>query len=213
VIATPASGSDVAAFPSRVWLVAAVVVVLGAAGGVVAVTRARRSRHVCRVCGTRLETTGDMCATCRHEAADTLRRAAADRQRVQDDQERQLHERDEDERRRVARDAEDAQLRQQEEARRHDEEAQRLEEETRQREAQVVASQPVAVEETVAVFDPYAVLDVPRDATAEAIQTAYDQAKAKYDPDLVSGLGLEVQDHYKAKAEAVERAFKLLTAI
>jgi preprotein translocase subunit Sec63 len=60
------------------------------------------------------------------------------------------------------------------------------------------------------VFDPYAVLDVPGDASKEAIHAAYLEAKAKYDPDHVSHLGMDLQEHFKLKAQAVERAYQML---
>jgi curved DNA-binding protein CbpA len=62
------------------------------------------------------------------------------------------------------------------------------------------------------VFDPYAVLGVPPDASIEDIGVAYQKAKLKYDPDQVEHLSAEVQEHYRAKADAVERARQELTA-
>ena len=40
---------------------------------------------------------------------------------------------------------------------------------------------------------------------------AYEGAKAKCDPDLVSHLGYEVREHFEAKLQAIERAFQMLT--
>ena len=60
--------------------------------------------------------------------------------------------------------------------------------------------------------DPYEVLGVPRDASKDAIQSAYLEAKAKYDVDQVSHLGMDLQDHFRLKAQAVERAYQMLTS-
>lgn len=208
VVAPPPSG--MAAISSRAWLAAALVTTLCAVAVVAVAVRARRARRICQVCGTPVAL-GDLCAACRHEAADTLRRATADRQRAHDDQERKQREHDEHERRRVAREAHDAQQREQEAARRRDQEAQRVEEEARRREAQAAAPpRQTAAAETPDVFDPHAILGVPPGAGPDAIQAAYEEAKAKYDPELVSGLGVEIQNHYLTKAEAVDRAFEML---
>jgi preprotein translocase subunit Sec63 len=61
------------------------------------------------------------------------------------------------------------------------------------------------------VFDPYTVLGVSRDASQEDIHAAYQEARLKYDADQVDHLGLELQQHFKAKAQAVERAYQQLT--
>ena len=50
-----------------------------------------------------------------------------------------------------------------------------------------------------------------RIAHAHNTTIAYDQAKKKYDPDLVGHLSEEVQSHYRAKSEAVDKAFQTLT--
>ena len=60
-------------------------------------------------------------------------------------------------------------------------------------------------------FDPYEVLGVPRDATTSQIRDKYIYAMSKYDLANVEHLGPELQEHYKAKADAVERAFQMLT--
>ena len=59
--------------------------------------------------------------------------------------------------------------------------------------------------------DPYTILGVKPDAGPDAIRAAYEQAKKKYDPDLVGHLSEEVQAHYRAKSEAVDKAFQTLT--
>ena len=60
-------------------------------------------------------------------------------------------------------------------------------------------------------FDPYTVLGVPRGASTEDIGVAYQEAKLKYDPDQVTHLSVDVQQHFKAKAQAVERAYQSLS--
>jgi preprotein translocase subunit Sec63 len=52
---------------------------------------------------------------------------------------------------------------------------------------------------------------VPRDASEEDIRAAYQEARLKYDPDQVTHLSADVQEHFKAKAQAVDRAHKNLT--
>jgi hypothetical protein len=44
----------------------------------------------------------------------------------------------------------------------------------------------------------------------EAIEAAYQQARAKYDLELVADLGVELQDHYKRKGQAAQRAYEML---
>jgi preprotein translocase subunit Sec63 len=63
-----------------------------------------------------------------------------------------------------------------------------------------------------AASDPHSILGVPRDASADAIRAAYEEAKLKYDPSQVDGLSAEVQEHYRTKREAVELAYQNLTA-
>ena len=63
----------------------------------------------------------------------------------------------------------------------------------------------------MAVFDPYAVLGVPQGSSKEDIRAAYDAARLKYSPDLVTHLSPEVQEHFKAKAQAVELAYQKVT--
>ena len=99
----------------------------------------------------------------------------------------------------------ESRLRQQEEARQREEHARHQEEEARQR------SQSTVVAEEV--FDPYAVLDVPKGASKVAIDAAYLEAKAKYDPEHVSHLGMDLQEHFKLKAQAVERAYQMLSEV
>ncbi|MGE3511777.1 MAG: hypothetical protein AB7N65_23165 [Vicinamibacterales bacterium] len=208
--------------------------------------RARATVVLCRTCGE-LASSGDLCAACRHEAAETQRRVAAERSehhralaeaaqraeaisdepvaaragaslsgsspavplattaasaaspcepagatpnllRPSEQEAALLHEREQALRLHLEREA-----------------ARRRDEARRWQEAAVAA-----IAEEVP-FDPRAVLGVPADATPEQVRTAYDAARAKYAPEQVAHLGSELQDHYRAKAEAVERAFESLS--
>jgi preprotein translocase subunit Sec63 len=62
-----------------------------------------------------------------------------------------------------------------------------------------------------AEHDPYAILGVPREASPQEIERAYSVAVSKYDETQVAHLGDAIQAHYRAKAEAVEQAFRQLT--
>ncbi len=93
------------------------------------------------------------------------------------------------------------QARQQEKAHREAEAGLREEEDRRRR-------QTDPAEE---VFEPYSVLGVARDATQEDIRAAYQEARLKYNADNVTHLGAELQEHFKVKAQAVERAYQQLT--
>jgi preprotein translocase subunit Sec63 len=55
------------------------------------------------------------------------------------------------------------------------------------------------------------VLGVPRDASRETVDAAREAARLKYAPDHVAHLGPELQEHYRQKQEAVERAYQILT--
>jgi hypothetical protein len=162
------------------------------------------------VCGDAVPQAGDLCPKCRHEAAEALRQAAAARaneERAKAEEQRRESEREEERRRHRARDEEAARVRQQEETRRREEDAlrrQKEEEESRQRSR-------AAGDAAEDAFDPYTVLGVPRDASREAIDAAHQQGQLKYAPEQVAHLGSELQEHYKRKAEAVERAYKILT--
>ncbi len=190
------------------WIGVGLVTLVVAAGGVFLAMRARRAPLKCRVCGSAVPVAGELCQKCRHEAADALRRAAAERAeelKAQEEGRRRKIELEEEQRLQRARQEEEEQLRrqQQEEARERENEARRKREEEALR-----RSQAADVEEE---FNPYAVLEVSRDAGKDAIQAAYEQAKQNSDPALVSHLGMEVQEVFKAKALAVERAYQMLT--
>jgi flagellar biosynthesis GTPase FlhF len=193
--------------------------VLFAAGVAVLFLRSRREPVVptnCGRCGAAMPESGSLCVACRREAAEEVRRASAERanqERAQDDVARR--EREELElREQQARFEEEERLRQQELARQREEEEERLrqdqEEEARRQAAEVspAAVQAVQEEET----GPWAVLGVARDAGPDEIYAAYQEAKAKYDPDFVSHLGSDAQEHFKNKALAIDTAYQQLMA-
>jgi hypothetical protein len=206
---TPPSSSR----PFGMWIGAALaaLIVVGA-GGAFAARKSRRALGTCRTCGVTLAERGDLCQNCRHEAAEALRRATAERTdqaRAQDDERRRQAAREEEQRQQAARDDE-ARRRldeaQKEQARQQEAQAQRQREEEARRQRQANAG---AAEDEL---DPYVVLGLPQDADAAAVEAAYQAARAKYDGDLVDGLSAELQEHFKTKAEAVERAYATIAA-
>lgn len=208
-LAIPASETSSSLSP--VWIVVGVVTVVGAIGGAfLAIKSRRRSTRKCRVCGEDVSQSGDLCPKCRHEAAEALRHAAAERaghERAQLEEQNRQSQRVEELRRRREREDEEARVRLQDNAHQREEDARRKqkeEEESRQRSR-------AATFDTEDLFDPHAILGVPRDAGKEAIEAAYQQGQQKYAPEQVAHLGPELQEHYKRKAEAVDRAYKILT--
>ena len=181
-------------------------------GGVVFVARkSRRTTHPCRVCGI-VVADSDLCPTCRHEAAEALRRAAGERAQTQkalEEEERRQRESEAEEREKNARDEEEARLRELELARQRQEDEE-LQRQMPQTVSIASAPSPASVEEPD-VFDPYVVLGVPSEAGADAIREAYRQAMTKYDPQLVEFLGDEAQTHFKTKAQSIERAYQMLS--
>jgi DnaJ-domain-containing protein 1 len=201
----------VSSWPSATVIGGTVGSVLAAAGVVLRAVRSRRTRRRCRVCGVDVPDS-DLCPTCRHEAAEALRRAAAERahkQRAQQEEERRQREHEAEQREQRARADEEARMREQELARQR----QTDEDVHGQSHAAAVPIVPAVEEEEDEVFDPYVVLGVPCEAGQDDIRTAYQQAKTKYDPDLVSCLGDEAQAHFKAKAQSVERAYQMLSDV
>lgn len=199
---------------SGIWIGSGLAIACAAVGGVLLALKIRRSRRKCRVCGRVVADLGDLCQACRHDAAKDVRRAAserADQERAQEEEEQRKRDRVEKLARQQARQEEDARLRQDENARQRAEQARQREdadvlereEEARRASQAAVASQPP--------FDPHAVLGVARDASKEDIHAAYQAGKTKYDPDHVAHLSSELQEHYKTKAQAVERAYQMLT--
>ena len=185
------------------------------AGGAVLFLKTRRVSHTCRVCGGEVAAAGDLCQKCRHEAAEAVRRAASERaeqQKAQEQAERRQKEQeaqDAEERLRKAQQDDEARLLQQQ--RQQEEEARKRADEDRRRQEEEERARHTAADVPDEEFDPYAVLEVPRGASQDDIRAAYDQAKAKCDPALVSHLGYEVREHFEAKLQAIERAFQMLT--
>jgi len=206
----------VSSWPSAAtMIVGAVGSVLAAAGFVLLAVRSRRARRPCRVCGVEVPDS-DLCPACRHEAAEARRQAAVERaqnERAQEEEERRKLEDEAAQREQRARDDEEARVREQELAQQQEQQRQQPpqteEDANAPSHAAVIPILP-AVEED-AVFDPYAVLGVPTEAGQDDIRTAYQQARTKYDPDLVSFLGDEAQTYFRAKAESVERAYRMLS--
>jgi hypothetical protein len=187
------------------WIVGIVSAAALVGGGALLAMRLRRPRVKCRNCGADVAGAGDLCPACRHAAAENLRRAAAERahgeQAEQQKARRHLELEQEEARREQARREEAQRLRQQEEERLRREQEQKAEEARRRSEPAEGAGD---------TFDPHVVLGVPGDATPDAIRAAYEQLKAKYDENKYAHLGVELQEHFKSKAQAVERAYAML---
>jgi flagellar biosynthesis GTPase FlhF len=218
---TPAAAS-VESSPRRssstwvVWLIGLLGVGVVFGGGIRIATRAKASCHRCRSCGTMVAPTADLCMDCRKQAAEAIRHAAAERaERERADQERERPTEPVKEQHR-AQEQDEARLRQEHEEQR---ERAREEEEARLREEQVRLSEverqreddPAAARDGEA-FDPHAILGVLPGAGPDAVAEAYRQARSKYDPSAVEFLGDEVRSYYTAKADAVERAYRLLSS-
>ncbi|HZT75588.1 MAG TPA: hypothetical protein VFA27_02960 [Vicinamibacterales bacterium] len=212
----PAAPPPAPAPPSRwrpIAIAGGAVLALAVAGGVIVMMKRRKSAaHVCRSCGTPVTDAGALCANCRHAAAEAVRRAAAERAAEAEEAKRREQ--------KAAEAAAQLEQRQREAAQQAVLEAEarqrELEEAARQRELAARQTHAAAASAATAsdeAFDPYATLGIAPDAGADAIRAAYEQARAKYDPENVSHLSPEVQQHYREKAEAVERAFQMLGAV
>ena len=214
--ANPPSSPPELSSPSSLFRIGfGIAIVLVGAGGAFIIMRRRRAPTVptapstCRVCGAAVPQPGGLCERCRREAAGAARRASAERV---DQAQKNLEEL----RQQKARQEEDARQREQQRARQQQEEAQeqeanRRQDEVRRREGEARRATQATAAPAREEFDPYAILGVSRDATTEQIRAAYDEAMSKYDLTHVDHLGPELQEHYKTKAEAVERAFLMLT--
>ena len=211
--ASPVAPAQQAPSPSvRVWIGATLGILLVVTGSVLLALKARRSRRKCRVCGQDVPDAGDLCQKCRHEAAEALRSAATkrgDHERALQEEPRRQRERDDEQKRLRARQEEDERLRQQEQARQEGDT--RREEELRRREEEDRERRHVGATEEGEESNPYEILGVRPDASQEAIHAAYVEAKLKFAPELVADMGAELQEHFKAKAAAVERAYQHLT--
>ncbi len=194
---------------------AAVAALIAAGAGIVLLKkRGKPAAGACRTCGAAVQGHGELCPNCRHEAAEALRhasteraahaRAGEDAKRRQADQEREQQQAREDEARR--RELEARQAAAAAAARQQEDDAQRRREDDAWRQRQVDAT--AAPND----FDAHAALGVPRGASAADIEAAYQSARAKYDLDVVADLGNELQEHYKRKAAAAQRAYEVLVA-
>jgi hypothetical protein len=197
-------------------LIGAVVLAVALAGaGALFLLKTRRTSHKCRVCGSEVPAAGDLCQKCRHDAAEAVRRAAAERteqQRAQEQEERRQKEQEAqeaEERLRKAQQEEEA--RQLQQQRQQEEEARKRADEERRRQEDEARERRTAADVPDEEFDPYAVLELRPGASQDEIRAAYDEVRAKCDPTLVSHLGYEVREHFEAKLQAIERAFQMLT--
>ena len=212
-LAPPAPGAS--PWPSATMIGGTVGGAIAAIGLAFLALRSRRATPKCRICGAKVSHS-DLCATCRHQAAELHRHPAeelAHNQGAQQEEERRQHHHQAEQHDQKARDDEEARTREQELAHQREEAARERPAEgvDQQRHAAVGPIGRVVEEEEEGVFDPYVVLGVPPEASQEDIGAAYQQAKTKYDPDLVSYLGDETQAHFRAKVEAIERAYQVLT--
>jgi hypothetical protein len=204
-----ASGSG-----SSILLIGGGFLVALVAGGGFLFLKTRRVPQKCRVCGAHVESSGDLCQTCRHEAAETVRRGIAERaeqQRTQEEERRRLKEQaehEEEERVKKGQEEEDARRRRQQERER--DEARKREAEERRRQDEEASERRLAVAVSGGEFDPYEVLEVAHGAGEDDIRAAYEVAREKSDPSQVSHLSDEVQEHFRIKSKAVERAFQML---
>jgi hypothetical protein len=135
----------------------------------------------------------------------------ADQQRAREEerqQQKEQAEREEEERLKKAQEEEDAKRRRQQERER--EEARKREAEERRRQDEEARERRLAIAVSGGEFDPYEVLEVPHGASEDDIRAAYEVAKEKSDPSQVSHLSDEVQEHFRLKSKAVERAFQTL---
>ena len=204
------SGSEASSSRAALWVGVALVALVVAGGGAFMAVKGRRQTRKCRVCGAEVPEGGDLCSKCRHEAAEALRHAAAERAdhlRAQVDAQQRLNEREEELRQQRAREEAAARTGQEQEANQRAEVRRQLEEEEEESRRR---SRAAAVE-AEAVFDPYYVLGVPRDAGKEVVAAAHQERLLKYAPEQVAHLGPELQEHYRRKAEAVERAYRILS--
>jgi DnaJ-domain-containing protein 1 len=181
------------------------------AGGVVFYLRRSTSsapaRHACRTCGAGCDS-GDLCAACRHEAAVQRKQAAVERaeqERAKQEELRLDQQREEQLRVENAR-REEALLRGEDPGARPDPAIAVYE----RRPKVTMAEPPEAQQPIDDEFNPFTVLGVAPGTSPEALRAAYEQALSKYDVSTVAHLGDEVRSHFKAKADAVERAYQML---
>jgi hypothetical protein len=200
--AAPVAGSS----STALWVAFTLGTLAIAGGGTLLWRKGRSPAAPCRSCGRPLPTRGDLCESCRHEAADRLRRAAAaraDAERVREDEERQAREVEEarlqDRKRQVGEDH--LKRRELAEREQQDRTLRGRTDESPSRDDAPSADVP---------FDPHVVLGIALDASRGDIETAYEAARARYAPEHVAHLGIELQEHYRTRADAVERAYRML---
>ena len=225
VITAPQDASLLAVKSGTLVLTAlGAVIALGLVAAVVVFSmKSKRAPQVCRVCSAALPGTGDLCAACRHEAAESLRRVAGERverERAEEAEQRQQREHVDQQRQDAVRREEGERLRQLEEQRLSEDEERRREEDARQAEAEArreyAAPAPAPAvsatqsDEGDSEFDPYLGLGLPPDATVDEVRAAYEEARKKYDPDLVEHLGFDVKEHFAEKFRTVERAYQMI---
>ncbi len=186
--------------PASRWLTVAIGGAAGlglaAVGFVFFTAKSRRVRRKCRVCGVDIPDS-DLCTTCRHEAADALRRAAADRAHDQTAPPPKEEDPNEEEPKEEVAKKEDA-----------DQGATLAAAVPAVPIIPIIPAGPALATPPVlpdAVFDPYVVLGVSPNAGQDDVHAAYEQARTKYHPDLVSHLGEEAQGAFPGQG-AVCRA-------
>ena len=219
---TAAVLSDLAGAPSQparqtsslsaTWMGGGAVASVLVGAGAFLATRSRR-RRVCRTCGAAVRD-ADLCATCRHDAAEAQRRAAAERMDAQRAQEMEIG-------RKREREAEQEQARIAREARAREPELPtrpmgaasqpQAPADVPRRSVAAPMSQEPAASVAAEAFDPYAVLGVARDTGEDGIRDAYERAKAKYDPALAPTLAYAVRAHLVAKTQSIEQAYQMLS--
>jgi len=182
---------------------AAGVTLVVAGAGAFLLRKRVATQPVCRACGSPVADHGALCAACRHKAAESVRQQVAARAAEEAAAEARRREADQAAAAPPVHEAVVADIAVAEAAPPSRDEPPPP--------ATVPASPPVQADGEEPAFDPHAVLGVTADATAAAIRAAYEAAKAKYDSANVAHLSAEVQQHYRDKGEAVERAFLMLT--
>ena len=185
--------------------------------------KSKRARHGVprlrrRCCRARAILRG-MPARSRGGAAARGRRTRRTRQRAEEAEQRQQREQADQQRQDALRQEEDERLRQLDEQRRPEDEERRREEDARHEEAEARRQSRGAAapgvrdvsDEGDSEFDPYLGLGLPPDATADQVRAAYEEARQKYDPDLVEHLGFDVKEHFAERFKTVERAYRMIT--
>jgi hypothetical protein len=208
---------------SGLWMgTAAGLVIIGAAVGLRFARRRRAApSHACRQCGAAMPSAGELCAACRHEAAEERRRINRRDGQIGEERQEGQKAQDRQDGPQGQREGEKTEGLEAEDWRERQAALERLERESderRQREQEAEARLLKARREEEAhtlsgaseTFDPYQVLGVTSDATPDEIQSAYELAKSKYDATSVADLGYEVRKHYKAKSKALDRAYQTL---